>query len=279
MLSVHPCRADGFHELTSLIVALEFGDTLQVECAEGKDILICSDAAVPTGPENLVLRAANGFRKRLGRDLYFRFHLEKRIPMGSGLGGGSGNAAVALKGMNSLAGDALPLVVLHEIAAELGSDCPFFIGQEPAIMRGRGELLESLPVSVATRLRGQRLLLFRPEFPVGTAWAYRQLIAGAPDTYESPELANRRLEDFIQSGGGLGDLLFNSFERPIGRKYLAISTLLGGLRALGVPCLMSGSGSCCLALLQDDGPAAEQIQAQIRSAWGESVFLVETSIA
>lgn len=279
MLSVHPRRADGFHELTSLIVALDFGDTLYVDVADRCDALTCSDLTVPTGTENLVLRAAERFRAYMGRDVHFSFHLEKRIPMGAGLGGGSGNAAVALKGMNSLLGEPLSLKDLQAIAADLGSDCPFFIEQKPAIMRGRGEILETLPESVAAGLRGQRLLLFRPEFPVATAWAYGELISAAPGSYESPEGANQRLESFVRGITSLDQLLFNSFEEAIGRKYLAISALLRQLREADVPCLMSGSGSCCFALLLDGGPKSEAIQAEIRSAWGESVFLVETSIA
>ena len=279
MLSVHPRRADGFHELTSLIVPLEFGDTLRVGLTDACDLLLCSDPAVPTGADNLVLRAAECFRARLGRAVYFEFYLTKRIPMGAGLGGGSGNAAVALKGMNALLGDPLPAGVLFEIASELGSDCPFFIDQKPAIMRGRGERLETLPEEVCARLRGQSLVLFRPEFPVSTAWAYGQLVEGAPNTYETPQAADQRLEAFVHGAGTLEGLLFNSFELPIGQKYLAISTLLGDLRASGVPCWMSGSGSCCLALVDGAGPALAQVKAQIRSAWGESVFLVETSIA
>ena len=188
MLSVHPRRADGFHELTSLIVPLDFGDTLHVGLRDACDQLTCSDPAVPIGAQNLVLRAAVCFRERLGRAVYFEFHLDKRIPMGAGLGGGSGNAVVALKGMNSLLGDPLPLIVLYELAAQLGSDCPFFVEQQPAIMRGRGERLEALPEAVAARLRGQGILLFQPEFPVATGWAYAQLVEGAPDSYKRRKL-------------------------------------------------------------------------------------------
>ena len=277
MLSVHGRRADGFHALTSLVVALEFGDMLTIREGAVADVLRCSDPAVPLGPENLVLKAAVAFRARLGREVFFEFDLDKRIPMGAGLGGGSGNAAVALRGMNQLSGEPFTSEVLCELAAELGSDCPFFIEGAPAWMRGRGEVIEPLEAALAERLRGTRLVLFRPDFGVETAWAYGRLAAGAPESYESESAGVARLERFVETGA-LGDVLYNSFEAPVGSKYLAISTLLEQLRASGVACLMSGSGSCCFALLEKDGVDAAEIEEIVRDAWGEAVFWVETSI-
>jgi 4-diphosphocytidyl-2-C-methyl-D-erythritol kinase len=277
MLSVHGRRADGFHALTSLVVALEFGDTLTIRAGGSRDVLRCSDPAVPLGPENLVLKAAAAFRSRLGRAEHFEFDLDKHIPMGAGLGGGSGNAAVALRGMNQLSGEPFSNQVLCELAAQLGSDCAFFIEGQAAWMRGRGEVIEPVAAEVAERLRGTRVVLFRPNFGVETAGAYGRLAAGAPDSYEPEAAGVARLHDFIESGT-LGDVLFNSFEGPVGSKYLAISTLLAQLRAAGVKCLMSGSGSCCFALLEENCADVSQIEEIVRDAWGEAVFWVETSI-
>jgi len=277
MLSVHGRRADGFHELTSMVVALGFGDTLTLRPGSSRDVLRCSDPAVPLGPENLVLKAAAAFRSRLGRAAYFEFDLDKRIPMGAGLGGGSSNAAVALCGMNQLSGEPFTNSVLCELAAELGSDCPFFIEGRAAWMSGRGEVIEPLAAEVAERLSGTRVVLFRPDFGVETASAYGRLAAGAPGSYEREAAAVARLNYFIERGT-LGDLLFNSFEGPVGSKYLAIPALLSQLRAAGVECLMSGSGSCCFALLEKNGADVGQIEGIVRDAWGEAVFWVETSI-
>ena len=278
MLSVHGRRKDGFHALTSLVVALDFGDMLTIRAGASADVLRCSDPAVPLGPENLILKAAAVFRARLGGEAYFEFDLDKRIPMGAGLGGGSGNAAVALRGMNTLLGTPFTDDVLCVLAAEIGSDCPFFVEAKPALMRGRGEIIEPLDDALAAGLRGARLVLFRPEYGVETGWAYGRLAAGAPDSYESEHTALARLERFYQTGS-CGELLYNSFEAPVGAKYVAISTLLAQLRAAGVDCLMSGSGSCCFALLQEGGVSAEQIGQIVRDAWGEGGFWVETSIS
>ncbi|WPJ96399.1 hypothetical protein SH580_01620 [Coraliomargarita algicola] len=89
MLSVHGPRGDGFHALTSVVVALDFGDSLQVRLITGpQDQLNCNEPLVPTGEQNLIIQAAQAFRARCGQAVYFEFQLEKQVPMGAGLGGG-----------------------------------------------------------------------------------------------------------------------------------------------------------------------------------------------
>ena len=278
MLSVHGRRPDGFHELTSLMVALKFGDTLTVRIRNAnEDALRCSDPAVPSGAENLVLRAASAFRERLERSVYFEFHLEKRIPMGAGLGGGSGNAVAALKGMNQLLGEPLNKETLHELAAKLGSDCPFFIDAKPAWICGRGERIEPLNASLCEQLQGVPLMLFKPNFAVNTAWAFQHLAANASENYRPEPVDTKGLEDSIQAGV-LDNLLYNSFETPVGKKYVALPTLLDQLRNAGVACMMSGSGSSCFALPESRSVAPKQIKEIVVDGWGEEVFWVETSI-
>lgn len=279
MLSVHGPRADGFHALTSLVVALNFGDELSVAISsQGADRLSSSDAAVPLGPDNLILKAAALYRQRLGRAVYFKFDLVKRIPMGAGLGGGSSNASTALLAMNALLGQPLETSALLELAAELGSDCPFFIDPRPTVMRGRGEWLEALKPAWAESLRGLRLALFRPPFGIETAWAYRQLVAGAPMSYEEESIAVARLK-YLEQPNGVAQLLYNSFEAAVGQKYLAIPTLLEVLRERGVTCLMSGSGSCCFALLDQSPISSSQFKELCQNAFGEVIFWVETEVA
>lgn len=278
MLSVHGRRPDGFHELTSLMVALKFGDTLTIQTRDsGEDVLCCSDPAVPSGPENLVLRAASAFRDRSKRAVYFEFHLKKRIPMGAGLGGGSSNAVAALSGMNQLLGEPLDKKTLQELAAELGSDCPFFIDAKPAWIYGRGERIEPLDVALCKQLQGMSLVLFKPNFSVSTAWAFARLAANAAGNYRPEPVDTNGLEDSIRAGA-LDALLYNTFEKPVGNKYLAIPTLLDQLRAAGVLCMMSGSGSSCFALPEYRNVRSEQIREMVSNAWGENVFCVETSI-
>jgi 4-diphosphocytidyl-2-C-methyl-D-erythritol kinase len=276
MLSVHGQRGDGFHALTSLIVALAFGDRLHVSLkGDGVDFH-CSDPEVPTGEANLIVRAACAFRSRTGIKEGFKFDLDKRIPMGAGLGGGSSNAAVALRAMNELTGRPLDRSDLQDLAADLGSDCPFFIDAVPAKMTGRGDILDPLPQDLAKQLRGRRVLIFRPDFGVNTRWAYRRLIEASPRAYEPEAIASARLNDFASSGE-LSGLLSNTFEACVGAKYLAIPCLLEELRAEGHLCLMSGSGSCCFALAGNEAEVAA-IRSICLSAWGSGLFFIETSI-
>jgi 4-diphosphocytidyl-2-C-methyl-D-erythritol kinase len=277
MLSVHGERGDGFHDLTSVVVSLAFGDTLTASINEtGVDCLKCSNSAVPTGGANLILQAADAFREELGESIYFDFDLDKHIPMGAGLGGGSSNAAVALCAMSQLAGNCMTKERLIAIAGELGSDCPFFIDSIPATMSGRGEVLEALPDELAKSLRGQRVVLFRPDFAINTARAYSRLIESRPSAYESLAVAANRLAMFKDSEK-LDGLLHNTFEGNMGLKYLAIPCLLAKLRAAGFACLMSGSGSCCFALAKDAGEASK-IRGICEEAWGSGIFFIETSI-
>lgn len=277
MLSVHGPRHDGFHELSSVVCALGFGDELRIASCEGEDQLQCSDSRVPIGRDNLILRAVDAFRMRTGSQAHYAFYLEKRIPMGAGLGGGSSDAVTALKLMNQISGHPLKHEDLMALSAELGSDCPFFVSAEPAIMRGRGEWIEALDDAHATRLRGQRLVLFQPEFPVETKWAFGRLRELAPQFYESESLCLERLGQF-KRGGAISGLLLNSFESVVGMKYLSIATLLSELRSLNIPCLMSGSGSCCFALLGSEAAKTMEIKGFVEEAWGRSVFWVETYI-
>lgn len=279
MLSVHGRRPDGFHELTSLMVALKFGDTLTVRISDsGEDSLTCSDESVPLGPENLVLKAASAFRARLNGSVHFEFDLEKRIPMGAGFGGGSGNAVAALSGMNALLGEPLDEKVLHKLAAELGSDCPFFIDANPAWIYGRGECIEALDADLSEQLQGLPLVLFKPNFAVNTAWAFERLAANAAENYRPEPVDTESLEHSIRTGN-IDACLYNSFENSVGKKYLALPTLLNQLRAAGVVCGMSGSGSSCFALPNSGTVRPEQIKKMVVDAWGEDVFWVETSVS
>ena len=277
MLSVHGRRNDGFHALTSLVAPLEFGDYLTIREAASHDQLLCSDPRVPIGDKNLILQAATAFRSACGRAPYFLFELEKHIPMQAGLGGGSSNAAVALRGMNQWMGHPLSHADLLELAAQIGSDCPFFIDAKPAVIRGRGEIVEPLLPELSVHVAQAKLLLFRPELGVDTAWAYQQPAGLAPSGYESEAVAQQRLQQFDQDGDWSA-LMVNSLELPVGTKYLAIPCLLQRLRDAGVDCMLSGSGSCCVARVASEAQV-EKVSKIIRDAWGDAVFVVETSVA
>lgn len=273
-LAVTGRRPDGFHDLVSLVATLSWGDTLWIEsraAGAAANTLACDVADVPTDESNLILKAARAFQAAADWRVPVHFRLEKRIPMGAGLGGGSSDAAAALRGLNTLAGQPLTAEQLAELAAGVGSDCALFLHDGPVVMRGRGERVTPLPPAVAKRLRGQRVLVFKPSFGVSTPWAYGQLVAAAPAGYHPEAAAEAMLAAWqADPAAPLGDVLFNSFETPVFAKFAALPALLAQLQArFGLVPRLSGSGSACFAVLDADAPVPEII-ATIRAAWGES---------
>jgi 4-diphosphocytidyl-2-C-methyl-D-erythritol kinase len=280
-LAVTGRRADGFHDLVSVVTPVEFGDTLRIEAGAGGEFsLECDDAAVPTGEDNLVLRAARLFAEKTGWGGGAKFFLEKRIPMGAGLGGGSSNAVAALRGLDTLAGGLLGGAELAAVAARLGSDCALFLPGGPVVMRGRGERVEPLAAETAARLRGQRVLIFKPGFSISTPWAYAQLAADGKKSYLPAAEAEARLVAWLgDAKEPLERLLFNSFERPAFWKFPALPVLLDVLGAeFRLGARLSGSGSACFALLPA-GAAVDAVKSRIREAWGATAWVVETRIA
>jgi 4-diphosphocytidyl-2-C-methyl-D-erythritol kinase len=279
-LAVTGRRPDGYHDLLSVAAPLRWGDELAAEPADA-DTLACDDPAVPTDAANLVLRAAAAFRAAGGGAPALRFALRKRIPMSAGLGGGSSNAVAALRLLQRRAAAPLAPGALAGLAAGLGADCPLFLAPGPVVMRGRGERLEALPAEAEGRLRGRRILLFKPGFGISTAWAYARLSA-RPEGLPLAAEAEARLRAWIDARGAPAEeLLFNQFELPAFDKFPALPALLERLRGdFGLAPRLSGSGSACFALLPAaGGPDGADLSAAIRKAWGASAFVAETALA
>ncbi len=274
-LAVTGRRADGFHELISLVAPVSLGDDLIVSVAArpGTLELVCEDDRIPLDETNLVMRAAREFLRISGHEEGLRFELVKRIPVEAGLGGGSSDAAGALLLLNDLFDHPFSMATLEEMAAELGSDCPFFLRGEPRIMRGRGENLEALSGERKRDLAGRWVALFKPMFGINTAWAYDQLAGARPSAYVDPGEAEDRLAAWNTGRSELEALLFNNLEVPVFKKYVALPTLLQQIREdLHLPCAMSGSGSTCFALLPDFNKGAD-LADLVKRAWGENTFL------
>ncbi len=293
-LAITGRRADGFHELVSVVTQVDKGDTLRVEetgagkqeCGASRQeadfALACNDTAVPVDESNLVRRAARAFAEATGWQGGATFFLEKHIPIGAGLGGGSSNAVATLRALNQLAGGPLDAARLAAIASKLGSDCPLFLYEGPVVMRGRGEWVEPLPARATARLRGRRVLIFKPSIGIGTAWAYARMAAEAPKHYLPAAEAEARLAAWIAGDTPAEELLYNGMEGVAFAKYLALPVLLDVLREeFGLRVRMSGSGSACYALLPD-GAAGDALSAaamaRVREYWGRAAFVTETKI-
>jgi len=241
-------RADGFHEIETLMAPITLADRLSIERA-GDDNEIrfsCDDPSLPGDDDNLVVRAAKLFCKQTKTTSGIALALEKKIPHGAGLGGGSSDAAATLLGLNELFDAGLSDDALMKLAAELGSDVPFFIARSPALCRGRGEIVQ--PITLEAEFR---LLLLKPDFGVPTPWAYgrwkdsREL---PRVDYSSQEFENVR---FV-----------NDLERPVFEKFVFLARLKAWLRQRPevAVALMSGSGSTMFAVLRDGAEPAEMVE-------------------
>ena len=279
-LAVTGKRFDGFHDILSVAAPLLFGDVVTIEARVGNGEIdcLCPGLRLPAGEENLAARAARAWLSKARCEWSVCITISKRIPVGGGLGGGSSNAVATLHALNLLAKVPLPFKTLLDLAGELGSDCPLFLFGEPCLLEGRGELVKPLPSGVTERFRGDRLLLFAPSLGMDTPEVYGRLARNS-DWYSDKVDAGARLAAWTKGNDGVDVLLSNDLQQPVFEKCPGFPVLLDDLnKKLGWTCGMSGSGSCCFALLENDLEIADGIDA-IRSAWGQECFVEETTFA
>ncbi len=256
-------RDDGFHALETRMCPLALADEVAIApLASGPNILTCSDPGIPVDESNLALRAVRAFEARSGKSGSWSIHLEKRIPAGAGLGGGSSNAATVLLGLNELTGFPLDAEALHSAAAELGSDVPFFLHRTTCDARGRGEA-----VTPVTDWSWQLpLVLIKPSFSIPTPWAYGEWA-------NSKEIEGVLYAPQICPWGAMQ----NDLERPVFSKWILLPTLKEWLLDQGETraALMSGSGSTMFAIT--NSPSETQSLAErARALCGESTWVVAT---
>jgi 4-diphosphocytidyl-2-C-methyl-D-erythritol kinase len=277
LLNILGKRPDGFHELETVMHPVALFDTLTLEKAGHGVALSCNEPTLPTDSRNLVHRAATQFLQTAKISDGVRLHLEKRIPLAAGLGGGSGNAATTLLCLNELFGHALNPKQLHQIAASLGADIPFFLQTAPALATGRGELIE--PLDPFPAMRGAAFLLVHPGFGIATAWAYQQL-ARFPEALNGRRGRARELIAVLRSNDlkAAGAQFYNSLEAPALVKYPLLALFQEFFRANGTSAtLMSGSGSTTFAIAPSLSKA-ETLAEQFRSKFGQTNWLVVVPI-
>ena len=231
--------------------------------------LTCTKPGLPTDSRNLVYRAAAAFLQSAKIKEGVRVHLEKRIPLAAGLGGGSGNAAITLLGLNELFEGALTTAQLQEIAASLGSDVPFFLQAKTALGTGRGERIQ--PLEPFPALEGAAFLLIHPGFGIATAWAYQQL-ARFPAALNGKPGRAQKLISLLQTAGlkRAGAEFYNSLEAPALEKYPLLALFQEFLRVNGAEAtLMSGSGSTTFAVVQGRA-AAETLAEKFQNKFGRA---------
>lgn len=229
-------RKDGYHEIETCMVPIPLFDALEM-ILEKKEAWNSTGLPIPgDSKDNLILKAEKLLRKDFPGLPNLNIHLHKNIPMGAGLGGGSADGAFALKLMNNLFDLHLDDFFLEEYAAQLGSDCPFFIENTPKIARGRGEILEPIELS----LKGSYLVLINPGIHVGTKEAYAGVTPAPP---------KGKLEEVLADRSRWKTELVNDFEPSIFKNHPEIAQIKEKMfEASAFYAAMSGSGSSVFGL-------------------------------
>lgn len=268
ILNILGQRADNFHELETVMHPVDIFDEMTFERGGTSVQLTCTHPELPTDSRNLVHRAAAVFLSAAGISDGVRIHLRKNLPLAGGIGGGSANAAVTLAALNELFDSPLRLTKLHELAAGLGSDVPFFLHNQPALATGRGEQVEAL--ENFTALRGKAFLLTHPGFGISTPWSYQNL-ARFPQALNGKAGRARQLVSRLQNGDwemATPDF-YNSLEAPAFDKFPVLSLYQEFLRENGgLMALMSGSGSTTFAITENLA-AAETLAEKFKSRFGD----------
>jgi 4-diphosphocytidyl-2-C-methyl-D-erythritol kinase len=224
-----------------------------------------------------VLKAAAAYARRRPAAPTGHFHLTKRLPHGAGLGGGSADAAAMLRLLDRASGDPLGPEALEALAAEVGSDCPFFVRGQAAVMRGRGERLEILPAAARAALAGRKVVLVKPPFGVPTPEAYGLLAQAGK--YRPVAQAEAELAAWLAVPAADPVKLGNDLAAPVFSKYLALPAGLASFRRVtGSDWQMTGSGSACFAWVEDGFDQAG-LRADAVRVWGPGAWVAETVIS
>jgi len=261
-------RADGYHELETLMTRISLADELHITLNNSGEITLECDADdIPSDESNLAVRAARLFFLHTGTRIGCHIRLVKRIPAGAGLGGGSSNAAAVLRALNELTNNPLHFQSLLSVAAQIGSDVPFFLHDcQSAVCTGRGEMVNPLP---RREDFPKRCFLIYPGFAVSTAWAYKAYDAWATvkPALEAPWAKFSRTFTWGS--------VYNDLQAVVFQKFLWLPVVWEWLmqRNEVQAAVMSGSGSSLFALLYPSVSEPELVKS-FREEFGDTVFAI-----
>lgn len=271
-LDVPSRRSDGYHEVITVLEPLSFFDTLIFTRLEKGIEVHCDHPGVPSGADNIVYQAVELLRGAAGVRKGVRVVIEKKVFTAAGLGGGSANAAVALKVVNRLWGCGCSLDSLYPLAVRLGSDVPFFLRPATALGRGRGEELEALPPAPPLDA-----VLINPGFEVSTRWAYQQLRVPPGGRPAHPDLEEIRRALSASDPAALAGSLYNVFQETLVPQIPPLADILGFFRSGGaLGAVLSGSGPTVIGLA-DDRSAAVALADRARSFFPDRYRIVVCS--
>jgi 4-diphosphocytidyl-2-C-methyl-D-erythritol kinase len=259
-------REDGYHQIRSLMQAVDLCDELNLEKREKGVKISCDHPDCPADQTNLAFQAAGLLLEEKKINAGVSIKIKKRIPISAGLGGGSSNAAAALKGVNLLFEPTLPDKRLHHLASRIGSDVPFFLYSGQALVEGRGEKVKS-----CTLFKDYWLVLACPNVKVSTRWAYRNVKISLTKRRKGLNFEN--LEDRLGFFEALPHFE-NDLEEVVSRNYPVIGRIKNNLENSGaVKSSMSGSGPTVYGVF-DQKPQAEEVTRKLlRGDW--QVFLTQ----
>lgn len=254
-------REDGYHELKTIFQKISLHDTLHFSLKKGRGISITTDhPRLPVGKTNLIYRAAQSILRRSNYKGGVAIQIEKRIPLGAGLGGGSSNAATTLKGLNQLLETKLSRKELMELGLEIGADVPFFFFKGAALGSGIGERLKKI------ELPNLWFVLIYPNFEVSTQWAYQNFdkrLSGPTlskrqhSSWKAKGLTNQQfhinLDKFLKTPKGVSQILLNHLEAVVSKEYPQIDVMKKMLFSAGATgALMTGSGPTVFGLFTEE---------------------------
>jgi 4-diphosphocytidyl-2-C-methyl-D-erythritol kinase len=261
-------EADGFHQIETIFLLVNLCDVVTAHRSESGVSLEVVGAQLGTSEENLVYRAAVGFFRRSGIDAGVQIRLEKRIPAGAGLGGGSSDAATTLRLLNALFADPLGVPELTEVAAELGADVPFFLTPSGfALGWGRGDRILEMPAP-----EPRHVVLALPALHISTPQAYAALSHRGLDPAGSRSLEQSTLANWDR----LASDSLNDFESVVFSRHPVLAEIRDALMERGAGLArMSGSGSAVFGIF-DSSEHAQETAAEMGDTFGGDFVVVPT---
>jgi 4-diphosphocytidyl-2-C-methyl-D-erythritol kinase len=253
-------RADGYHEIATVMHAVDLTDRIVLEDADAV-ALTTTARELPTGGENLCVRAARLLQESVGVERGVHIALDKRIPVGAGLGGGSSDAAAMLLGLTRLWRLRLGRERLHAAAVKLGMDVPFFLGAGRTLATGRGERLRALPAG-----GGYALVLVNPQFPLSTAEVYGRV---GPAVFTDGARTRAMVEALRRrSATAVAQALYNGLEVAVESAYPVIRRMKAALLGAGaLGAVMSGSGPTVFGVARSLDHARQVRNRVARASW------------
>lgn len=264
LLRVLGKRPDGYHEIYTLLQAIDLHDEIALTKKAPGITIRCSRESIPLGAENLAYRAVKLLERECGHPLGVEIEIGKRIPVAAGLGGGSSDAAGTLLGLNELYGLGVKKERLQRMGSELGSDVPFFFSRGQALATGRGEEIRELRLPL-----DYFLVLLKPPFGISSSWAYKKTKKHLTSEVEVSDIAGWDVSDQIS---GVIPFLENDLETGVISEFEEIGRLKGVLNQSGALFTqMSGSGPTVYGIFDGE----EKAKQAVKSLSGEvrAIFL------